>query len=106
MANMSRRVVIMQAHQIANDEIRAEFEAMGEDGRYNRRQKNHALKLIDEYGVRATARILHIPRRTLQRWCRGQGKCLQRCPHWVYSWATKRQKWRESWVGPGGFLTP
>jgi hypothetical protein len=83
------------------DDMRSEFEAMGEGGRYCETQKEYALKLIDEYGVRATARILCLPRRTLQRWCREQFKYVRRCPGWVYSWAVKRQKRRAFWVRRG-----
>jgi hypothetical protein len=92
---MSTRASIIQAQQAFYDEIRMEFQAMGESGRYCQTQKNYALKLIDEYGVRAAARILRLPRRTLQRWCREQLKYVRRCPDWVYSWAAKRQKRRE-----------
>jgi DNA invertase Pin-like site-specific DNA recombinase len=98
MENMSIRAMILQAHQAVYDEMPMEFEAMGTDGRYCRRQKDYALKIIDEYGVRAVARILGLPRRTLQRWCRKQSKRVQRCPGWVYSWAAKRQKRREFWT--------
>lgn len=69
--------MILQMQQLVYDEMREEFETMGSGGRYNQEQKNYALGLIDEYGVRATARILHLPRRTLQRWCRGQGKYVR-----------------------------
>ena len=101
MANMSTREMILQAQRAVYDEMRVEFEAMGTGGRYCQTQKDHALKLIDEYGVRATARILCLPRRTLQRWCREQVKYVQRCPNWVYSWAAKRRERRESWARRG-----
>jgi len=101
MVNMSTRAMIIRVYQAVHDEMRMEFEAMGTDGRYCQTQKDYALRLIDEYGVRAAARILEIPRRTLQRWCRKQFKRVQRCPDWVYSWAAKRQKRREFWVRKG-----
>jgi hypothetical protein len=101
MRNMSARVMIIQAYQMVYDEILVEFEAMGTGGRYCQQQKEYALKLIDEYGVRATAWILCLPRRTLQRWCRKQFKHVRRCPDWVYSWAAKRQKRREFWARKG-----
>jgi ActR/RegA family two-component response regulator len=97
MANMSTRALIIQAHQAVNDEMRREFESMGEGGRYCQQQKDYAFTLTGKYGVRATARILGIPRRTLQRWCREQHRYVQRCPDWVYSWAAKRRKRREFW---------
>ncbi len=97
MGRMSTRAIIRQAQQLFYDEKRWEFEAMGTEGPYCQRQKDYAFKLIDEYGVRATARILHIPRRTLQRWCRQHGKYVRRCPGWVYDWAARRRKRRQFW---------
>jgi hypothetical protein len=101
MANTSTRAMILQAYQAVYDEMRMEFEAMGTGGRYDQQQKDYALKLIDEYGVRAVARILELPRRTLQRWCRRQSMYVKRCPDWVYSWAAKRRKRREFWARRG-----
>jgi transposase-like protein len=98
---MNTRTMLLQAQQMICDEMREEFEAMGTGGRYCQHQKEYALKLIDEYGVRAAARILGRPRRTLQRWCREQCKHIKRCPDWVYSWAAKRQKRREFWARRG-----
>ena len=100
-AGMSTRAMILQAQQAIYDEMRVEFETMGTGSRYCQQQKDLALKLIGEYGVRAAARILGMPRRTLQRWCREQGKYVRRCPDWVYSWAAKRQKRREFWARRG-----
>jgi DNA invertase Pin-like site-specific DNA recombinase len=91
---MSTREMILQAQQMVYDEMRKDFEAMGTGRPYSQRQKEYALRLIDEHGVRAVARILELPRRTLQRWCREQCKYVKRCPDWVYSWAAKRQKQR------------
>jgi transposase-like protein len=65
---MSTRAMMIRWQQQVYDDMRSEFEAMGETGRYCQAQKEYALKLADEYGVRATARILYLPRRTLQRW--------------------------------------
>jgi len=90
MADISMRAMIIQAQQAIYDQMRAEFEGMGTGGRYCRQQKEYALKLIDDYGVRAVARILGMPRRTCQRWCREQGKHVKRSPDWVYSWAAIR----------------
>jgi hypothetical protein len=89
--------MIIQAQQVIHDGMREEFEGMGTGDRYCQQQKDYALTLIDNYGVRATARILEIPRRTLQRWCREQCRYVRRCPEWVYSWAAKRRKRREFW---------
>ncbi len=98
---MSTRAMILQTQQVVYDEMCEEFEAMGTGGRYNQEQKDYALGLIDEYGVRATARILKLPRRTLQRWCRSERKHVRRCPAWVYAWAAKRRRKREFWIKKG-----
>ena len=98
---MSKRVMTLQAQQAVYDEMCIEFEAMGTGGRYCQEQKDYALGLIDEYGVRATARILQPPRKTLQRWRRNQHKYVRRCPDWVYSWAAKRRRKREFWTRRG-----
>jgi hypothetical protein len=92
--NMSTRVMILQVYEALYDDIRAQFERMGTGDGYCQEQKEYAFTLIDEYGVRATARILRVPRRTLQRWCRAQSKRVRRCPDWVYSWAPKRRERR------------
>ena len=101
MEDPSRRTMLLQAQQMFYDEMCWEFEAMGSGRTYCQRQIEYAFKLIDEYGVRATARILHLPRRTLQRWCRDYGQYVRRCPDWVYAWAAKRQKRREFWARLG-----
>ena len=84
-----------------NEEKRDLFQAFGEGGHYTQRQKDYAFELIDEYGIRATARILQIPRRTLQRWCKQNGVYVKRCPAWVYDWAERRRKRREFWERKG-----
>ncbi len=101
MTYMSTREMIIEAYEEADLEKRMQFEAMGTGGCYTQRQKDYAFRLIDEYGVRATARILDMPRRTLQRWCQQQCKHVRRCPDWVYSWAAKRRKRREFWTRKG-----
>ena len=98
---MSTRGTILRAQQMVYDEICEEFEAMGTGGRYNQEQKDYALGLIDEYGVRATARTIQLPRRTLQRWCRSQRKYVRRRPAWVYIWAAKRRRKRGFWSRRG-----
>lgn len=98
---MSTRAMMRIQWQQVYDGMRLELEAMSTGGPYSQRQKEYALKLIDEYGVRAAARILELPRRTLQRWCREQSKYVRRRPDWVYSWAAKRQKRREFWARRG-----
>ena len=83
---------------LQNEELRFHFALLG-DGRrgYSDRQKDFALSLVDTYRVRGTARVLLLPRRTIQRWCRAQNKIVRRCPSWVYEWAERRRKRREFW---------
>lgn len=87
-----------QQHEEANEKIRLRFDSLTAGRTYSPQQKQFALELIDEYGVRATSRVLDLPRRTLQRWCRAQGKRVKRCPDWVRPWAAKRREQRENWI--------
>ena len=96
----TRRLMIAMQQQFYEDR-RYEFCALGEGVRYTQRQKDYAFELIDEKGIRATARILKIPRRTLQRWCRKYCVRVRRCPDWVYDWVEKRRKRREFWRRKG-----
>lgn len=91
-----RLMVQMLAEQF-NEEKRAEFESLGQGSHYTDEQKTYAFKLIEESGVRATAKTLKIPRRTLQRWCRKYHVFVKRCPYWVYEWAERRRRRREFW---------
>jgi hypothetical protein len=88
-----------------NNETRIQFRILGKRGKHNytTQQKEFALSLIDIYGIRATSRILEIPRRTIQRWCRQYNKEIPRCPLWVYEWAEKRRKKQEFWQRRGYF---
>jgi DNA-directed RNA polymerase specialized sigma54-like protein len=52
----------------SNEEKRYEFESLGDDGQYTDEQRTHAFELINESGIRATARILKIPRRTIAKY--------------------------------------
>jgi len=92
----TRRLMLMMQQQFYEDK-RYHFIALGNEGQYTESQKSYAFELIDEYGIRATARILKIPRRTLQRWCRQYGIYVKRCPSWVFEWARRRQKKRRFW---------
>ena len=85
-----------------NEAMRLEFRSLA-DGRrnYTRAQREYALSKVDCYGVRATSRILKIPRRTIQRWCRKYGKLVNLCPDWVYKWAERRKKRQEFWARRG-----
>ncbi len=100
MANKNKQLVLMMIEEMYEDK-RDEFDCLGEGGQYSEQQKQYAFELIDEYGVRATARILQIPRRTLQRWCREYCVAVKRCPHWVYGWAERRRRRREFWQRRG-----
>ncbi len=84
-----------------NDDKRYKFMVLGNGGRYTDQQKIYAFGLIRKHGVRGTARILQIPRRTLQRWCRQYGIYVKRCPSWVYEWAERRRKRKEFWARRG-----
>jgi hypothetical protein len=90
-------ILIKTLAECFNEEKRFEFISYGNGGQYNKRQKEYAFGLINEYGIRATARTLKIPRRTLQRWCRKHYIYVKRCPDWVYGWAERRRKRRQFW---------
>ena len=66
-------------------------------GHYTQEQKEYAIEKAKSTGVRATSRLLHMPRRTIQRWLRKKGIIVKRCPDWVYDWAYWRRKRREKW---------
>ena len=102
MSRATDKAIIRILAEDLNEETRRHFLCLG-DGRraYARPQMDYALSLIDTYGVRATSRILQIPRRTIQRWCRRYGKRVRRCPAWVYEWAERRRKKREFWERRG-----
>ncbi len=61
-------------------------------GHYNNDQKKYAIEKAKSIGVRATSRLLHVPRRTIQRWLRSEGITVKRCPDWVYDWAYWKRK--------------
>jgi len=76
-----------------NLEKRAQFNALGSGrGHYTSDQKDYAIEKAKSIGVRATSRLLHVSRRTIQRWLRAKGITVKRCPDWVYSWAYWRRK--------------
>jgi hypothetical protein len=91
------KLFIRLMQEQAYENMRFDFEGMGTGGHYTWDQKLFVFDKIKKYGVRATARILKIPRKTLQRWCRKYGISVKRCPGWVYEWAKKRQEKREFW---------
>lgn len=87
--------------QEINDEKHREFRAYGSGGWYTTQQKKYAFELIRKSGIRATAKILHLQRRTLQRWCRRHCIDVKRCPDWVYVWAGRRIGRRAFWAKRG-----
>jgi hypothetical protein len=70
-----------------NEDKRYRLSSLGKGKQYTKAQKFYAFERIGEHGVRATARILQIPHKTLQRLCRQYGIYVRRCPSWVYEWA-------------------
>lgn len=89
-----------------NENLRAEFEALNPKQpslRYTREQKEWAINKASEIGVRATARLLEIERKTIQRWLRKRGIRVRRAPSWVYEWAYWRRKRREKWARIKGY---
>lgn len=101
MTSPGTKALILAMIQEGIEDKRAEFHYRGNGGQYTRRQKDYAFELIAESGIRATARILNIPRRTLQRWCKNQRVYVRRCPGWVYGWAERRKKRRLFWERRG-----
>jgi len=96
------RVLNKLWNEAENEEKRAHFVSLGLSERaYTPAQKDYAITLVDTYGIRATSRILEIPRRSIQRWCRASGIRVKRCPAWVYAWAEGRRKRREFWERRG-----
>ena len=59
---------------------------------YTSEQIEYVIEKAKSIGIRATSRLLHVPRRTIQRWLRTQGITVKRCPDWVYDWAYWRRK--------------
>jgi len=66
-------------------------------GHYTRGQKEYAIDKAGSIGIRATSRLLYVPRKTIQRWLRAEGIEVKRCPDWVYEWAYWRKKRKEKW---------
>jgi transcriptional regulator with PAS, ATPase and Fis domain len=97
MATIGNKQLVRMMIQEMNEDKRYTFTSLGEGSQYTESQKRYALEQISESGVRATARILQIPRRTLQRWCREYGVYVRRCPSWVYDWAERRHKKQQFW---------
>jgi transposase-like protein len=99
---MKNHYLVIAQYQFYN-ELKEDFYALGTGGRYTPGQKQVVFDLVKQYGVRATSRILSLPRRTLQRWIQQEGIYVKRCPDWVYYWADKRKRRREFWARRGYF---
>lgn len=98
---MNKQEIRALARASIEEEIlnnRAEFRALGSSKkRYTEEQKEYATNKVQDVGVRATARLLLLPRKTIQRWLRVKGIQVKRCPSWVYEWAYWRRKRWEKW---------
>lgn len=102
MSKLETRVLIRMFIEEEIHEKRAQFNALGPGrGPYTADQKDYAVHKALSIGVRATSRLLHVPRRTVQKWLRVKGITVKRCPDWVYDWAywrrrriEKRRFWR------------
>jgi hypothetical protein len=93
--------MILGFMQFVSSKKRREFLSLGKGKRYTDKQKDCAFGILGKSGVRATAKILNVPRRTLQRWCRKKGIYVRRCPDWVYGWAERRRRRQTFWARRG-----
>ena len=101
MRSTFERLMYRMSAEQANEKIRDIFASLGQGSHYTNEQKALAFELIDEYGIRATTKILGVPRRTLQRWCRKYHIEVERCPDWVYDWAERRRRRQAFWAKRG-----
>ncbi len=65
-------------------------------GHYTPKQKAYTIEKVLSTGIRATSRLLQVPRRTIQRWLRAEEITVKRCPDWVYDWASSSPFVREN----------
>lgn len=99
-----RKKQLLALYEEFNEEKRLWFYyALGNglECHYTEQQKKYAFELIQKIGIRATAKCLKIPRRTLQRWCGKYNIYVKYCPDWVYGWAERRNKRRLFWATLG-----
>ena len=94
MSKLETRILIRMWIEEENREQLFYFRALGsERGRhYTNKQKDYAINKAISIGVRATSRLVKVPRRTIQRWLRAKGITVKRCPDWVYDWAYWRRR--------------
>jgi transposase-like protein len=99
MSKLETRALIRMWIEEENLEKLSYFRTLGSEkgGHYTDKQKDYAIDKAISIGVRATSRLLKVPRRTIQRWLRAKGITVKRCPDWVYDWAYWRNKRREKW---------
>jgi len=83
------------------DDMLLHCRGLGSGGHYTEEQIDYVFDTVREYGIRATSRILRIPRRTIQRWREKRWVYIKRCPDWVFSWAEKRRRRRAFWERRG-----
>lgn len=101
MTYRERKEQIKDIFEKFNQEKRIDFQFLGNGGQYTEEQKEYAFVQIKEIGIRATSKVLMVPRRTLQRWCQMYAVLVKRCPDWVYTWAEKRAERRRFWAMKG-----
>jgi hypothetical protein len=95
---LSTKALIRLWIEVENRKLLLYFNSLNpEGGQYSTEQREYAIEKALTIGVRATSRLLHVPRRTIQRWLRAKGIRVKRCPGWVYDWAHWRRKRREKW---------
>ncbi len=81
MSKLETRLLIRMFIEEENREKLAQFNSLGKGkGHYTADQKGYAINNAISIGVRATSRLLHVPRRTIQRWLRAEGIIVKRCP--------------------------
>lgn len=94
----STRTLIRLWIEIENRKQLSYFQSLNpKSGHYTQEQKEYAIEKAEAIGIRATSRLLNLPRRTIQRWLREKGIQVKKCPDWIRDWAYWRKKRREKW---------
>ena len=71
MKKLGKRELIRKWSEIENRDQLMHFINLNPDGgHYTPEQKEYAIEKAKSIGIRATSRILHMQRRTIQRWLR------------------------------------
>jgi hypothetical protein len=95
---LSTRSLIRLWIEIENRRQLSYFQGLNpEGGHYTQEQKEYATERATTIGVRATSRLLHLPRRTIQMWLRSEGITVKRCPDWVHDWAYWKRMYVVRW---------